>query len=115
MSFKQLPLRERKDQRKGGERKKEGIIWTQESLLTEREPQDRNTLGKSLALSKLGFLHAWSEETASVFQVSREVDFYCFVSSHGLTLQELWCLDLSLVFSPAVPRVSIISLQRGRA
>lgn len=62
--FKQLLFRERKDQRK--ERKLEGeSIWTWESadLL---ETQRRSTLGKSLALSKPGFLHSWNEDTASV-------------------------------------------------
>lgn len=65
--FKQLPFRERKDQRNKQRKKTRGRGYLDLGITADLlETQRRSTLGKSLALSKPGFLHSWNEDTASV-------------------------------------------------
>lgn len=66
--FKQLSSRERKDQRNKQRKKTRGRGYYLDLGITADllETQGRSILGKSLALSKPGFLHTWNEDTASV-------------------------------------------------
>lgn len=98
-------IRERKGER-------QGITWTQGSLLTCPETQGGNTLGKSLALSKSGFLHRGMRTLPQCFQILGRWTFTvsCQLSSpYSVGTNVPWSL-FSCFLSSITPGVSIISL-----